>query len=226
MAKTLFLCELVDSVDDIASHVGFDLTQPNPAAIVGEGIQPISFQENTDLINALGTPPCPVTPTQLMAGEGIPEYDAWLLSCYDSLQTWLNTLDDYFLWSHKSDCWVCTTDSPKVVTQIANADTVYALTDTGIEWLINSYSLQLLDQNTEDCDASDMEFIQQFIIDNYTGTCAEYVTKAHEIDGNLVTFQNDISAYAYVTQLSRDDLGDNNITNCSVYPSLSALYNA
>ena len=217
---------MVDSVADIASHVGFDLTQPNPAALVGEGIQPISFEENTDLINALGISPCPVSPEQRSAGENITEYNTWLMACYDTLQAWLNTLDDYFLWTHKSDCWVCTDDSPKVVTQISNADTVYALTDTGLEWLINSYSIQLLDQTVEDGDASDMEFVQQFIVDNYNSNCAEYVAVAHEMDGNLVTFQNDISAYAYVTQLTRDDLANNIITNCPVYPSLSALYNA
>ena len=231
MAKTIFLSERVEDLDNMAAHVGFDLTQSNPAeiALAEEGVAPHSFYVNSALMNELGTAECPVTPAQLMDNpteQELNSYKNWINDCMDSLQTWLNGLSSYYIWQQKGDCWSCCNHASKIITQCNNADQVYALTDSGIEWLIYQYSIKLLAQDPQDNDVSDMEFVQNYIIDNYTGVCASDVLIAHDMDNELSLFQGDINGLANVTQITRDDIGGNNITTCSEYNNLYNMYNS
>lgn len=236
MAKTIFISEEQGDLDTMASHVGYDLTQNCSARDVlgtSDWLVSDSFKTNATLKSTLGLTEAPVTDATMAdspTADDINSYIAWEGTCYDTTQTWLNGLDHYHIWAHKGDCWTCDHKSAKVLTLIDNADAAYVLTKSGLEWLVYTFAQKLYIANVQDLDTDgltdDMDLLETYIIDNYTGVCAEYVTKAKEIDTELATLQTALSGKANVTQITLDDLAGNKISTNTNYANLTALYNA
>lgn len=233
MAKTIFISDHPSDLNAMASHVGYDLTQDCSARNVlgtSDWLWDGAFKLNETLISTLNISACPVT-TETMADplsdDDLNSYIAWVDNCYDTTQTWLNGLDHYHIWAHKGDCWTCDHKSAKVLTLIDNADAAYVLNKSGLEWLVYTYALKLYGENVIDLGTSIMDSLENYIIDNYSGVCAEEVTIAKQFDNtDLPLLQTALSGKANVTQINYDDLVGNKISTNSNYANLSALYNA